>query len=195
MNGSDYWTAQAVNYAHPNGRGFVRFAARRQHAAVLKLLAPRAGEHVLDAGCGTGLLTLELVARGARVWAVDYCQAMVDCVAKAETVSCADLETLALGVQFDAVVCAGALNFLDAPRALERLAAHTRPGGMMIVMVTRPSIAGLFYTASRKLMRVPFQLHSVRTLQDCAAQHGMELMARERTLPHDIVLAFRRRTP
>ena len=195
MNGFEYWTAQSVHYAPPHGRGLVRFTARRQHAAVLKLLAPRGGERVLDAGCGTGLLTLALADRGARVWAVDYCQAMVDKVDRAETVICANLETLALGVEFDAVVCAGALNFLDAPRALERLAAHTRPGGVMVVMVTRASIAGLCYAASRKLLGVPFQLHTVRWLRECAGQHGMELVARERTLPHDIVLAFRRRTP
>ena len=160
---------------------------------MLKLLAPRGGERVLDAGCGAGLLTLELAARGARVWAVDYCQAMVDQVRKAETVTRADLETLSLGVESDAVVCAGSLNFLDAPRAMERLVAHTRPGGMMVVMVTRPSIAGLCYTASRKLMGVPFRLLSTRALQECGAKHDLELVAREPTLPHDIVLAFRRR--
>jgi hypothetical protein len=87
----------------------------------------------------------------------------------------------------------GALNFMNAPRAMERLAAHTRAGGTLVVMVTRPSPLGLAYRASRWVRRVPFTLWSAGHLAKLALQHGLELLARKNTLPHDVVLGFRKR--
>jgi 2-polyprenyl-3-methyl-5-hydroxy-6-metoxy-1,4-benzoquinol methylase len=40
-------------------------------APVLDLLAPSQGEHILDLGCGDGVLTEKIVAAGAAVIAVD----------------------------------------------------------------------------------------------------------------------------
>jgi SAM-dependent methyltransferase len=46
-------------------------------APVLDLLAPKAGERILDLGCGDGVLTAKLVASGAEVVGVDADPAMV----------------------------------------------------------------------------------------------------------------------
>ena len=45
---------------------------------VLELLAPVAGERVLDLGCGDGELAIQLVARGCEVVAVDAAPGMVE---------------------------------------------------------------------------------------------------------------------
>jgi len=188
-----YWSAQAEAYAPPYGRGVVRFTARSQHAACMRLVQPRGGERVLDAGCGTGLLTRALAARGARVWAVDSCPAMLRHVRGAERVLRCDIERLDLGEEFDAVVCAGALNFLDARRAIPRLAKHTKKGGILVVSVTRRSVLGFMYAMTRRLARVSVRLYSVRFLVDCLREHGFELVGKENMLPHDAALAFARR--
>lgn len=159
----------------------------------MKLLQPRGGERVLDAGCGTGLLTRALAERGARVWAVDSCPTMLDHVGSAERVLCRDIEALDLQEEFDAVVCAGALNFVDAKRAIPRLAVHTRRGGILVLTVTRQSLLGLMYAATRRWANVPVRLYSARFVIDSLRNLGFVLVGKENTLPHDTAFAFARR--
>lgn len=45
---------------------------------VLNLLAPRAGERILDLGCGTGHLTHQIAVRGAQVIGIDKSHAMIE---------------------------------------------------------------------------------------------------------------------
>src|SRR5215470_9893698 len=44
---------------------------------LVELLAPKAGELILDLGCGTGALTVEIAARGAEVLGVDRSEEMI----------------------------------------------------------------------------------------------------------------------
>ncbi|MGL4542261.1 MAG: methyltransferase domain-containing protein, partial [Polymorphobacter sp.] len=70
MYGAQGWDANA----YANHAGFVPALG----AAALDLLAPVAGEDILDLGCGDGVLTARLVAAGARVVAVDADKSMID---------------------------------------------------------------------------------------------------------------------
>jgi SAM-dependent methyltransferase len=92
---------------------------------------------VLDAGCGTGRVAVELARRGHEVVGVDNDRSMLDAARRSsgEWVD-ADLATLALGRTFDLVLCAGnVVVFLEPgtePVVLERLVAHLRPGGLLV---------------------------------------------------------------
>jgi len=44
---------------------------------LVELLAPKAGERILDLGCGTGALTAEIAGRGAEVLGVDRSEAIL----------------------------------------------------------------------------------------------------------------------
>jgi SAM-dependent methyltransferase len=99
------------------------------------------GSRVLDAGCGTGTLAIQLAAAGFVVTGVDLSEAMLD-VARGKDAersvrwTAADLTTLDLGRAFDAVVAvADVLNHLetlaDWEAVLRRLRAHLRPGGIL----------------------------------------------------------------
>ncbi|MHB8439709.1 MAG: class I SAM-dependent methyltransferase [Acidimicrobiales bacterium] len=94
---------------------------------------------VLDAGCGTGRVAIELARHGIDVVGVDIAASMI---AEAERRAPelvwieADLATLALGRRFDVVVMAGNVPlFCPAARRrslVEACATHVAPGGWMV---------------------------------------------------------------
>lgn len=108
--------------------------ARRVHA----LLGGRAVE-VLDAGCGTGRVGIRLAELGHRVVGVDLDPSMLAearAAAPGLTWLQADLAELDLPGPVDLVVAAGNLWPLLTPgthaRVVARLAAHLRPGGLLV---------------------------------------------------------------
>jgi SAM-dependent methyltransferase len=92
---------------------------------------------VLDAGCGTGRVAVELARRGYDVVGVDSDPSML-AVAREHDLTWvqADLATLDLGRAFDLVVAAGNVMVFLAPgteaEVVRRLAAHLVPGGLLV---------------------------------------------------------------
>lgn len=103
------------------------------------LVADQLGSSVLDAGCGTGRVAVELAARGWDVVGVDLDSTML-AVARQLSGAVAwvqgDLASLDLGRTFDVVLAAGnVMIFLTpgtGPAVVARLAAHLAPGGVLI---------------------------------------------------------------
>ena len=94
---------------------------------------------VLDAGCGTGRVAIELARRGFDVVGVDLDTGMLATARRRapdlEWVE-ADLTSLDLGRAFDAVVLAGNVVLFTAPgteaQLMGRCAAHVAPGGALV---------------------------------------------------------------
>jgi SAM-dependent methyltransferase len=122
-------------------RGFGAHAAACA-PGIVDLLAPVRIQQglVLELGCGTGLLTRELVAAGYRVIATDAAPAMLDIARGVVGGSAQEVRRLTLPddplPQVDAIVAVGhPLNYLpDAAavnRALIAMAAALRPAGLL----------------------------------------------------------------
>jgi SAM-dependent methyltransferase len=104
--------------------------------ALVQRYAPRT---VLDAGCGTGRVAIELARRGVAVVGVDRDADMVE-IARAKAPELgwvvADLAELALPDRFDVVVLAGNVVPYIAPdrraAAVTTCARHLHPGGVLV---------------------------------------------------------------
>jgi SAM-dependent methyltransferase len=122
----DPWNAE--HYA-ANARFVARLAG-----PLIDLLAPRAGEDILDLGCGDGALTEAIAARGARVLGVDGSADMVRAAqARGMRALCMDGQNLALEETFDAVFSNAALHWMpDAPAVLRGVRRVLRPGGRFV---------------------------------------------------------------
>jgi magnesium-protoporphyrin O-methyltransferase len=128
-------------------RQTVRAGRDRMRAAMMgRLPADLRGARVLDAGCGTGLMTADLAARGADVVAVDISPALID-IAKARlaadlaarvTFAAGDMTADSLG-SFDYVMAMDSLIYYDA----------TDIGAVLRKLGTRTSQAVIFTVAPR----------------------------------------------
>lgn len=95
--------------------------------------------HVLDAGCGTGRVAIELAARGVDVVGVDLDAVMLDVArTKAPDLTWVEgsLDDVALGRPFDVVVTAGNVMIFVEPGSesdvVGNLAKHLVPGGLLV---------------------------------------------------------------
>jgi SAM-dependent methyltransferase len=101
---------------------------------VLKLLAPSAGEHILDLGCGDGVLTEQIVAAGAAVVAVDAAPDMV-AATRARGIDAREMggQNLTFCCEFDAVFSNAALHWMRPPEAvLAGVRRALKPGGRFV---------------------------------------------------------------
>lgn len=134
------WLAEGTGRSHTYDQRWEAAAAagRNIHgeADLVERLGPAS---VLDAGCGTGRVAIELARRGLDVAAVDADAAML---ARAREKAPdlpwahADLVDVDLGRTFDAVVLAGNVMIFLAPgteaAVVANLARHLNPGGSLV---------------------------------------------------------------
>jgi trans-aconitate methyltransferase len=103
-------------------------------APVLELLAPMPGEHILDLGCGDGVLTEKIADAGAAVVAVDAAPDMVAAARRrgldARVVAGQDLN---FDADFDAVFSNAALHWMRPPeQVLAGVYRALKPGGRFV---------------------------------------------------------------
>ena len=150
---ADAW-ARLTSTAKVSGiRATVRAGRDRMRATLLEWLpADLAGKALLDAGCGTGALTVEAARRGARVTAIDLSPTLVqlarerlpdDLGAGSVDFRSGDMLAAELG-GFDHVVAMDSLihyGAADAVAALGTLAARTRGSIVFTFAPSNPLLA------------------------------------------------------
>lgn len=124
----------------------------RLRRETIQYLDLKPGQRVLDTACGTGRnfpLILERIGSTGSLLGLDYTDAMLaharERVARAgwknvELVQ-GDAASADLGQKFDAVLCTLAIGVIPGyRRALQRMAAHTKPDGRLAIGDARRSV-------------------------------------------------------
>jgi SAM-dependent methyltransferase len=103
-------------------------------APVVELLAPRAGERILDLGCGDGVLTAKLASMGCAVIGVDASAAQVDAARKLGVdARVMDGELLSFDTEFAAVFSNAALHWMRNPdMVIAGVRRALRPDGRFV---------------------------------------------------------------
>ena len=144
MTGSSRWSEEPRPTADDYDARWARLeAAGADLHGEADLVMRYAPASVLDAGCGTGRVAVELSRRGVDVVGVDLDPGFVAAARrKAPGIEWHqdDLATVALGRRFDVIVLAGNVMIFLAPgteaAVLANLAAHLAPGGRLIAGFT-----------------------------------------------------------
>jgi ubiquinone/menaquinone biosynthesis C-methylase UbiE len=207
LHGEPSSATPGVTLSH--GRRYDRFTAtfflgRRGRAfdKLAELSGARAGDRVLDVGCGTGFLARRLAAavggdavagRGGQVVGIDASPDMIE-HARASAVSAGAELTFAVGVaealdfgdaEFDVVTSSLMLHHLPSDlrhQALSEMHRVLRPGGRVLVADFRPPNSRLARRALSAVTGAGMQNQPVDDLPELFTRAGM-LEVRSGELP------------
>ncbi len=163
--GYDRWSRTYDNTPNP--------VVSMDDRCTLIALAPKSGERILDAGCGTGRHFATLRRAGSKVFGVDFSLGMLR-IARRQfpqaPLLLADLQkALPLANNyFDAVLCALVGEHLDPlHRVFREMHRVLRPGGRLVFSVYHPDMAAAGIEANFQEVDVEFRLGAYRhTVKD-----------------------------
>jgi trans-aconitate methyltransferase len=156
---------------------------------VVSLLDPRAGERILDLGCGTGHLTAQIAESGALVTGVDRSAEMVNAAQAAYPnlkFEISDAKNLSFRDEFDAVFSNATLHWIHEPElVLQGVWRALRPGGRFVAELGgRGNIRAMQEAFDRALVELgaakPGEVHpwyypSVSEYSTLAERNGFEV--------------------
>ena len=117
------------------------YIAPKNTVSILKKYTPNKNIKILDAGCGSGLVGIELIKSGySKIYGVDFSRNMLDLVPKGvyKNIKIADLnKPLAFKDQeFDSVLCVGTFTYGHVkPYALDEFTRITKKNGLICFTV------------------------------------------------------------
>ena len=101
---------------------------------VLSWLKPQPGEHILDLGCGDGVLTRKIMSSGASVVGADASEGFVE-TAKSAGIDAhvVDAHAMTYEAEFDAVFSNAALHWMLQPeKVIDGVARALKPSGRFV---------------------------------------------------------------
>ncbi|HEX4346035.1 MAG TPA: methyltransferase domain-containing protein [Vicinamibacterales bacterium] len=162
---------------------------------LLSWLEPRAGERVLDLGCGDGSLTEKLRDRGAEVVGVDSSEAMIAAArARGLHVLVMNGEALTFNAEFDAVFSNAAMHWMrHADAVAAGVHRSLKPGGRFSGEFGGHACVAAIHTAVRAVLarrgvrtESPWYFPTADEYREVLARHGFRV---------DRILLFNRPTP
>jgi trans-aconitate methyltransferase len=156
-------------------------------AALLDLLDAKSGERILDLGCGTGHLTEQIAANGAKVVGVDKSAEMIEQARQkhpAISFEVMDARELAFADPFDAVFSNATLHWITEPeKVIARITRILRPGGRFVAEFGgKGNVAELLAAKQRAWQKLnlpashnPWYYPSISEYSTLLEKHGLEV--------------------
>ncbi len=163
-----HFDQKAEVYNKERSHAWLGYIVRQEKDAVMKLLNPKKGEKILDAGCGAGDYAELIKARGAYAYGVDIAPNMITELKKKKIAgSVENIESMDLKKKFDKILSAGTLEFCGHPdRAIKNLIAHLKKEGQLVILLPRKSIMGMLYWLYHRKHGISIRLFSLRWLKE-----------------------------
>jgi ADP-ribose pyrophosphatase YjhB (NUDIX family) len=161
--------------------------------ALVGLLAPAVPARVLDAGCGTGHVTIPLAPLVARVDAVDIAPTMIAAGSRAPggdhphiRWASSPLETFAADPPYALIVAGSSLHWMEWEVVLPRFAAWLAPGGALVLLDERIEPTPWGAEAGPVIQHFStnrdYRPYSTRTIADELSRRGLFRELGERTI-------------
>lgn len=138
-----HWDRRAAHFDEDFGHSIATAGERAAWDRILALVVPKGQVDALDAGCGTGFLSLELAALGHRVTGVDFAPSMLEIARRKASehgltvrFEHADAENLPFAAgSFDLAISRHVLWTLPHPEAaIDEWKRVLRPGGRLAIV-------------------------------------------------------------
>ncbi|MEM2881739.1 MAG: class I SAM-dependent methyltransferase [Candidatus Bathyarchaeia archaeon] len=177
----EYFDRIAENYPKMTSSLLLGQMRRREVESVFKMLSPRHGDLILDAGCGAGYYSTPLKALGANVLGIDLSTRMAAMAsASGADVMVADLRSFSLKARFDKILCAGVLEFSGDPLTIiKNLRHHLKDDGYMVFLIPKLSPIGVLYKLYHLSHGVRVRLFSLRGFELLLEDAGLRMAAVE----------------
>ena len=176
MNIATYYDKQAMDYIKRLTSGSPGRRKRQEKEYVLKLLYPKKGEKILDAGCGTGYYSGFIKKAGCEVIGIDISEKMIEEAKKLgiKTRIC-NLENFDLNEKFDKIVSCGALEFCKKHLSvLRNLKKHLKKGGSIVILIPALSTIGILYKIYHLKNGINITLFSKKRIKKLLGKAGLK---------------------
>ena len=157
-------------------------------AGLVELLDPKAGERILDVGCGTGHLTARIAASGALTCGIDQSPEMIRQAREKFPelrFEVMDAREISMEESFDAVFSNATLHWIKEPeRVIRGIVKVLNPGGRFVAEFGgKGNVAELMEAAESAWKKVrpgtpfdsPWYYPSVAEYTGLLEQHGLEV--------------------
>jgi trans-aconitate methyltransferase len=165
-----------------------RYQARHSYVfaygeGLIEMLAPCAGERILDLGCGSGQLTSKIAESGAQVMGVDRSEEMIAEARRkfpALKFDVADAANFSVDTPVDAVFSNAVLHWVkDADGVANSVARALRPGGRLVLEMGGKGNTQAVMDALREVagpIEIPWYFPSVGEYTSLLERHGFEIV-------------------
>jgi len=177
-NTKDYFDLVAHIYKRRSQRGLGKWLRQKELPTVKQFLGDSFLGDVLELGCGTGFYSHYLHDQGVNdLICVDYSLQMLE---RLDIPKCtkvvADIQDYRVEKRFDTIFCAGALEFLERPKAVFYNAAQMlKSDGSLIILMPRFSFFGKIYQLFHRLHGIKIQLFTWENIQNWAQKSNLEI--------------------